>query len=448
MKKLKYEDVKSNIESLGYILISREYKSNLSKLTFKSNEGYYYCGSYANVLKTTPNKFDKSNPYTIQNIKLWCELNNKPFQLISNKYIGANNKLQWKCLKTDCGEIFEATWGSIHYGQGCGFCNGKQVGLSNCLATKNPELVKEWHPVKNDNLTPYDVTPNSNKKIWWICEHGHEWLVKINHRVGSGSGCPYCAGRFAIKEYNLLVYNSELASEWNYERNKNKPEDYTPHTNKKVWWKCSKNPRHEWKATINNRHNGNNCPYCAGRLPFEDYNLLVDNPELCKEWDYNKNKKKPEDYTPHSGEKVWWLCKECGYSWETSISNRNNGGNGCPECSKSRGEKKIDRILKNKNIPYVSQYIFDDLLSDLGNPLRFDFVVFNDINKTKIKTLIEFDGIQHYEWRKGMMTKEEFEKIQYHDKLKNEYCNNNNINLLRIPYWEFDDVENILQKII
>jgi hypothetical protein len=54
-------------------------------------------------------------------------------------------------------------------------------------------LAKEWHPTKNGTLTSKDVTPNSNKKVWWLCSKNknHEWDAKIQNR-NNGSGCPYC----------------------------------------------------------------------------------------------------------------------------------------------------------------------------------------------------------------------------------------------------------------
>ena len=62
------------------------------------------------------------------------------------------------------------------------------------LAFLRPELAAQWHPVKNAPLLPSDVSIGSNKKVWWQCSEGHEWLAKVSHRTGSGSGCPYCAG--------------------------------------------------------------------------------------------------------------------------------------------------------------------------------------------------------------------------------------------------------------
>ena len=61
----------------------------------------------------------------------------------------------------------------------------------NNLLVKHPELAKQWHPTKNGKLKPYDVTPGSGKKVWWICEKGHEWEAVIANRTGDGRGCPH-----------------------------------------------------------------------------------------------------------------------------------------------------------------------------------------------------------------------------------------------------------------
>ena len=132
----------------------------------------------------------------------------------------------------------------------------------NDLQTVNPTLVKEWNFERNNGLTPMDVLPNSNKKVWWKCSKGHEWQTTIANR-NNGSRCPYCSGRYAVKGTNdLQTVNPTLAQEWNYEKNIGlSPMDVTPNSNKKVWWKCSKG--HEWQATINNRNKGRGCPQCS-----------------------------------------------------------------------------------------------------------------------------------------------------------------------------------------
>ena len=98
----------------------------------------------------------------------------------------------WRCKK---GHHWLARVADRTKGGGCPYCSGKKVLAGyNDLETVNPSLTKEWHPTKNSNLKPTNVTANSHKKAWWICERGHEWLAEISSR-NRGNGCPYCSGR-------------------------------------------------------------------------------------------------------------------------------------------------------------------------------------------------------------------------------------------------------------
>jgi len=460
-----YKEVKDYVENKGYELISKEYISVISKLTIKDIKGYYYFINL-NSLKNgnIPLLAHKSNPYTIENIKLWCKLNNKEFNLISNTYESINKNLKWECLKEECREEFEMTWNSIyHCNHGCNYCAGQKVGLSNCLATKNPELAKEWHPTLNGDLTPYDVTCGTDKKVWWQCKDNpkHKWFAKINNR-NYGRDCPYCAGKLPSEDYNLLVCNPNVCIEWDYNKNSKRPEDYTPGSIDKVWWKCSNNSEHEWYTTIACRNNGNSCPYCAGYYASKDYNLLVINPELCKEWNYNKNERNPEEYTPGNHDKVWWIC-EHGHEWFTSIHSRGYG-NGCPECSKSKGEKKIDEVLinnnwikinkleiellNNKNNNYfVPQMKYNNLIGIGGGLLSYDHYI------PKLNLLIEYQGEQHerpvdFEGKGEEYAQKQFEKQLEHDRRKRKYAKNNNIRLLEIWYYDFDRIEEILNTYV
>ena len=138
-----------------------------------------------------------------------------------------------------------------------------------------PELARQWHSTNNKDLTPFDVTPGSDLKVWWRCNQGrdHEWQASVVNRKG-GRGCPYCAGKKTSKDNNLAVKNPELAKEWHPLKNgKLKPEQVTPGSERKVWWLCSRG--HEWEAVIYSRNHGNSCPYCSGRKVGEDNNLAV-----------------------------------------------------------------------------------------------------------------------------------------------------------------------------
>ncbi len=158
--------------------------------------------------------------------------------------------------------------------QGCPVCSGHQVLVGfNDLATLNPKLASEWHPTKNGHLKPSNVTVSSNKKVWWICAHGHEWQATVNSRTSLQCGCPICAGKKVLVGFNdLATVNSTVASDWHPTKNGNlKASDVTVSSGKKVWWLCKHG--HEWQSSINHRTNKSQprgCPVCA-RLATTSY---------------------------------------------------------------------------------------------------------------------------------------------------------------------------------
>jgi hypothetical protein len=174
---------------------------------------------------------------------------------------GSTKKAWWVCNK---GHEWKASIRRRSKGSGCPYCAGQAVGSDNSLEALNPELAKEWHPFRNGRLTPGAVTPNTNKKAWWVCKRGHEWLATISNR-NRGRGCPYCAGRAVCKDNCLQNLNPSLAAEWHPKKNGSlTPKCITPGSSKRVWWHCRRG--HEWEAQINSRNKGyGRCPYCSGR---------------------------------------------------------------------------------------------------------------------------------------------------------------------------------------
>ena len=124
----------------------------------------------------------------------------------------------------------------------------------NDLATINPDLVQQWHPTANGNLKPTDISPGSDKEVWWLCPEGHAYQMVVNHRAKRGYGCPYCSGQRILKGVNdLATTNPELAKEWNYEKNgKLTPYDLSAGSGKKVWWLCEKG--HAYEQSIYKRY--------------------------------------------------------------------------------------------------------------------------------------------------------------------------------------------------
>jgi len=300
-----YEDIKKELLSYNLILITKkdEYINAEHKLKVRNFDGYYLSIKFRSLRHFKPNVFDKSNPYTIENIKIWLIKNNIDLILKSNNFIGASKKLIWICKKH--GE-FKSSW-------------------------------------------------NSMSSSGYLSE---------------GKGCPECA-----KEYKSQLFRKPIS---------------------------------EVKKQINIKGNG-------------EYELLEHNYLNA--------------YTPINIKHL-----KCGHIYPITMTSFLRGSR-CPKCNESKGENIIRCFCENNNIFFSTQYKFPNLVSDLGNCLRFDFAIFEDINKSKLKLLIEYDGIFHY---KKVYDQDGFELIQYHDKLKNQYCKNNKIPLLRIPYWEFDNVENIL----
>lgn len=100
----------------------------------------------------------------------------------------------------------------------------------------------------------------------------------------------------------------------------------------------------------------------------------------------------------------------------------------------SRGEIKIEEILQESGLNFKEEYIFSDLVSSSGRPLRFDFAILDDNNE--LDFLIEFQGIQHYEPKSKFGGISGLRKQQYNDMKKREYCAKHNVPLVIIPYWD------------
>ena len=112
------------------------------------------------------------------------------------------------------------------------------------LSETHPHLMAQWHPTKNGDLTPSNVTAGSNKKVWWKCNKEHEWLAVICSRTIIGRGCPYCCNQKACVDNCLKTLRPDIACEWHPTKNGNvKPIDVVAKSGKKYWflWKAGEN---------------------------------------------------------------------------------------------------------------------------------------------------------------------------------------------------------------
>lgn len=188
-----------------------------------------------------------------------------------------------------------------------------------------------------------------------------------------------------------------------------------------------------YQNIITNTHNCGECllesKKNSGKINF--YNKLeksnISNPKIIS-------------YNGRNKSYVVAKCCKCGYEWEIKKSHFFDGS-GCPICAtKSKGEDKISEILTAKNISFTRQKRYADCKNK--RVLPFDFYL-DDYD-----ILIEYDGRQHYVGYSAFGGNDTLKKTQFHDSIKNKYCKDNNIILIRIPYWDFGNIEKILNKII
>ena len=147
------------------------------------------------------------------------------------------------------------------------------------------------------------------------------------------------------------------------------------------------------------------------------------------------------DIEKSTSEKKYWICQcDCGSRISVSTGDLRSGNTQSCGCSKlSHGEMKIKSLLEEYNIPFEQEKSFPDCVNPSTNRLlRFDFFVNNQY-------LIEFDGKQHYEQSPNW---EPLEDIQRRDRIKDTWCKEHNITLIRIPYTRLNTltIEDLLPK--
>ena len=349
-------------------------------------------------------------------MKEWdWDKNNKIGLTPNNLSSGSSKKAWWKC---SLGHEWEASiYERATRNTGCPYCANRKIYIGfNDLPTTNPDLAKEWHPIKNGKLTSYEVTSGSPKKVWWLCKNGHEWQANIESRA-SGRGCPFCANNKILAGFNdLATTHPLLVEEWNFEKNCSLyPNAILAGSGKKVWWKCKSG--HEWQSSVSHRAiRGQGCPFCSRRqaiLGKTDLSTL--NPQLALEWHPTKNGDlKPNQVTARSGKKVWWLCAK-GHEWQATPHDRDTDNTKCPYCSARRQtsfpEQAIYFYIKKLFPDTVNRY--KDIFS---NSMELDIYIPNMLIG------VEYDGLN---WHR---TKEE----HIREIKKYEICKAHNIMLIRV----------------
>ena len=327
-------------------------------------------------------------------IEEWDYEKNAPFTP-ENILPGSHTVVWWKCKN---GHTWQASPNHrTSKGRGCPHCchNPKVLQGVTDLETIHPLVANEWHPTKNGDLLPNQVTANSSKRVWWKCPRGHEWKTAINHRA-NGSQCPDCSSSSqtsfpeqAVFYYVKSAYSDTINGYTDIFNNHGMELDiYIPSMGIGVeydgiaYHRTDKHKQREIKKyNICKKHDiylvriredveSASDHICDKAILLtsdltsaiqqlkeflpnlddidvardealikskylserEKNSLLYNCPDLCSEWHSEKNYPlTPEMFSVHSKEKVWWKCKQ-GHYWPAIIDDRVRG-NGCPYCS-------------------------------------------------------------------------------------------------------------------
>jgi len=285
------------------------------------------------------------------------------------------------------------------------------------------------------------VYVNNKKKIKIWCKKCNKYFLQTPSDHLYPQGCGICNGtkKMDVDMFvkKILIKHPKNKYKYNYTHvvyinNKTKVEIY-----------CNIHKCYFWQKPTNHLK-GNQCPKCKGMK------LSLQKTKTKEDFIYNAMKIHGDSYSYNdicyinrqTKIKIW--CKKCGKHF-TQTPNKHLQGHGCIICCESKGEKEIAKILNKKQLLYISQKKYIQC-KDIY-PLPFDFYL-PDLN-----ICIEYQGKQHYEKVDftGKMSdyqlKNNLNNIKKHDKIKKEYCKNNNITLIEIPYWDFNKIDEIISNI-
>lgn len=289
-----------------------------------------------------------------------------------------------------------------------------------------------------------DLPEHSSAKINATCDYcGDDYLTQyasiINGRkIIQKDACHHCATKKAneISRQKRAAKYIGLAKKFCEEKGYVLLTTENEYTDIKMFvdFVCPKHGKQTIRLEVLLR--GGGCLPCAIEYRARKLSLGIDEVKVRIESINNNTWLNPEDYINNHTTNLKILCS-CGNIFTTSFMCYEDGTNKCSRCSQkeSRGEEQIRKFLELNKIDFVQEKRFDDCRDKI--PLPFDFYL------PLYNLIIEFDGKHHYEPTYG---EEHHMSTVKHDKIKNQYCEDNNINLLRIPYWEGNNIEDIISK--
>ena len=301
------------------------------------------------------------------------------------------------------------------------------------------------------SVTVQELPKGSHQKVDVICDYCGK-VLKVVYRdymyyKSNKYACSHCrqtkTSNNTLRQRQMNVYSKALDFCLKNNYSLLTPMEEIKTVDSIVQYNCQKHGLHETK--IYSLALGKGCFECS----VERNSAIARKDPDAVYNDFNKyggeliNK---DEYIGWNYKNLKVVCKECGNIFITSYGAfMKHKGQVCPKCSKaiSKGERAVLHCLKDNKIEYARGYSFNDCR--YINPLPFDFYL------PEFNLCIEYDGEGHYmPIPRGSMSKEEAEqalyKIQERDQIKTSYCEMNNIKLLRIPYWDYENIDKIIKK--
>lgn len=346
---------------------------------------------------------------------------------VIGKYINAKTKIMHHCLIHDV--YWNALPDSILRGSGCSECTKDKI--HDRFIKSHDKYVNDLY-MKNPDIEVVDKYINSSTPIMHHCLiHDVYWKVSPNN-VLSGKMCPECA-KDSKRSCFMKTHEEYVNDVANINKDIEVVGKYVG-ARIPILHLCKKH-NVEWMALPYNILMGRGCPECKKEKCIEA--RRKDNEQYIKELKIKNSDILPlEDYI-NSKTPILHRCLIDNNEWYISPSNALRG-EGCPKCRESNGERMVRQWLEGHNIEYIYQKTFDKCKDK--QLLSFDFYL-PDYNM-----VIEFQGIQHYEPVEVFGGQNAFELQVKHDKIKSNYCKQNNIRLICIKYDE--DISEVLTNFL
>jgi hypothetical protein len=262
---------------------------------------------------------------------------------------------------------------------------------------------------------------------------GYLWNVLYNRFVNDKTGCPKCSiNKLKLPEYVIINNIKDRCVRINCNLI-----NLNIGNSKKIRVKLKCNIcEYKWETSyhhfVNDKTGCKMCGLKVNLLTKHDVENNIKNRCVIENYIYN-----PFIYN-NCDTKIQFTCKKCDTNWETTYNNFIYCESGCPKCNESKGEKRINDYLKLKNIVFIREYKFQDCKHKRLLPFDFYLPVYS--------ICIEFDGGLHYKAVERFGGDKGLKETQLRDQIKTDYCKNNNIKLIRIPYFEKKNIEKILDK--